>query len=91
MSNLWSISVSAARTSACVALGYSAADCASTFHDEGTFLNGAEVSVQTPLLASNAQVSGQSWLPANAYRYTARPVTGLAISVVTNAGAQTRL
>ncbi|RUN78112.1 pectate lyase [Sphingomonas sp. TF3] len=87
VSNLWSISVSAARTSGCITTGYTADDCASTFADSGTQLNGVTVDVTTPLRASNAAVAASTWSPAANYSYVLKPTTGLIGTVIANAGA----
>jgi pectate lyase len=84
--NLYSTSISAARTTACVALGYSAAQCASTFYAAGTLLNGVAVDVQTPLLARFPAVTQTGWRPASFYSYTAREPSAVEAIVRAYAG-----
>jgi len=85
--NLYSTSISAARTTACVALGYTAAQCASTFFASGTLLNGTAVDVQTPLLTRFPAVTQTNWRPSTFYSYTAREPSAVEAAVRANAGA----
>jgi pectate lyase len=87
VANLWSISVSAARSTACVALGYSTPECTATFFDQGSTLNGVAVDITTPLLAANSLVRPTAWMPSSFYTYTLKPTASVTASVVANAGA----
>ena len=90
-SALWSISISSARTQACVAAGYSAAECASTFYDAGAILNGTPVDLRSAVAAANSAVSTtDSWQPSAAYSYSLKPTATLAADVTANAGAGRR-
>jgi len=85
--NLYGVSVSAARTAGCAALGYTAQQCASTFFAAGNLLNGQPVDVQTPLLARFPAVTPTNWQPSGAYAYTLRSAAVLAQTVPLTAGA----
>lgn len=86
--SLWGTSISAARTTACGTLGYTAADCASTFFDSGTVLNGAPVDVRTAINAANSAVAiTGTWQPSASYSYTLKPTGSLAASILAGAGA----
>lgn len=87
LDRLYSVSVSASRVTACVALGFTTDDCTASFFDSGTELNGALVNVQAALLARYATVTATKWRPADAYAYTVKPTAGLADTIQANAGA----
>ncbi len=87
VTNLWSVSVSASRTNACVALGYTSADCAATFVDSGTVLNGVAVDAMSSLVARYPAVSGTSWRPILSYAYSPKSTTGLSAQIIAEAGA----
>jgi len=84
--SLYGTSISAARTTACAALGYTTAQCASTFFASGTLLNGEIVDVQTPLLRRFPAVTQTVWRPAAAYSYTAREPSAVEAVVRAYAG-----
>lgn len=84
--SLYSTSISAARTTGCLGLGYTTAQCASTFFATGTLLNGATVDVQTPLLARFSAVTQTNWRPSTFYTYTAREPSAVEAIVRAYAG-----
>lgn len=79
-------SISASRTNTCLQLGYPQDQCASTFFDSGTILNGAPVGLQVSVLSRFPAVTETRWNPVLFYGYTTMPTAAVAASVRAGAG-----
>ncbi len=78
--------ISAARTQDCAAL-FSASECASTFHDSGTVLNGAPADLTAAVRWSSALVTAPAWKPSDFYDYALEDTSELAARITARAGA----
>ena len=94
------VSSTASNQARCVAVGYTAADCATYFFETGTVLNGTALAAGELLAAAQAKGTGSNaavnaldagyWVPGASYAYTAQPAAEVQAEVLAKAGAGRR-
>lgn len=86
-SNLFGVSLTSSAIKKCTDLGYTSAECGTSFYDTGTLLNGAAVTVGPAVSAySSSVVNAAYWKPSDYYRYSPADASTLAGSVPASAG-----
>ncbi|NML16051.1 pectate lyase family protein [Azohydromonas caseinilytica] len=95
-----SVSSTVSNQARCMAVGYSAADCATYFFETGTLLNGAVLNEGELLAAARLKGTGSNatvnlldagyWVPGASYAYTAQPTGEVKAEVLAKAGAGRR-
>jgi len=84
--NVASGSVSSTQTGRCLALNYSAEECATTFYDAGTILNDQPVDASAYVFTRSDAIGETTWQPSTFYQYDLDSTEGLIAQLVGEAG-----